>query len=75
MADNRLTLEKQICDIILGMKRPFEISQLFSEAYKHNITNKDLILDVLSQLCESGVIRYSEIKDNTWAYTLTLQHA
>ena len=68
MENTRINMEMTICSIILSMERPFKISQLFSKTDEYNITNKDLVLEILGQLCESGKIKYSEIEDDVWAY-------
>ncbi|MBO5054854.1 MAG: hypothetical protein J6C64_00660 [Lachnospiraceae bacterium] len=62
-----------ICNIILSMDRPFKISQLFDEMAGKGINDRDKILEVLDQLCDSGIIRYSEVEDDQWAYKNTLQ--
>lgn len=66
--NQRINTEMTICNIILSMERPFKISQLLSQAERYHITNKDLVLDVLDQLCESGLVKYSEIENDVWAY-------
>lgn len=68
MTNERITMELKICKIILDMDRPFKISQLLAVTSQQNITNDELVLDVLGQLCESGIIKYSEIQDDVWAY-------
>lgn len=71
MNNTRINLEMTICDMILGMDRPFKISQLLQVAEEHGLTNKDLVLEILDQLCESGLIKYSEVEDDVWAYRKT----
>lgn len=68
MENVRINAEMTVCNVILSMERPFKISQVIEESEKCGIKNRDLILDVLAQLCESGVIKYSEIEDDVWAY-------
>lgn len=68
MQNNKINIEMSICDVILGMERPFKISQLLCETRKIGVENDDLVLDILDQLCESGKIKYSEIEDDVWAY-------
>ena len=54
---------------ILSMERPFNVSDLFYTLEEnHGITNRTLILEVLDELCESGIISYSEINDDCWAF-------
>lgn len=62
------TKEREICNVILSLERPFKISQLLEVMQEHDITDKDKILEVLDQLCDSGVIKYSEVEDDQWAY-------
>ena len=61
--------------MILGMDKPFKISHLLRETDKHGITNRDLVLDILSQLCESGMVKYSEVENDIWAYRKVAQFA
>ena len=68
MENGRINMEMKVCDVILSMDRPFKISQLFEEMNEHQITDKDFVLEILDQLCESGIIKYSEIEDDVWAY-------
>lgn len=75
MINDKINTEMKICDVILGMDKPFKISHLLMETGKHGITNRDLVLDVLSQLCESGLIKYSEVEDDIWAYRKMVQFA
>lgn len=75
MNNTRINMEMMICDVILGMDRPFKVSQLLAETDKRGIINKDLVLEILSQLCESGLIKYSEIDDDVWAYRKSPQFA
>lgn len=71
--ENIINLEMLVCDIILQMERPFKISQLFRAMSAKGIEDKNLILDVLDQLCDSGLVKYSEIDDDTWAYKSKVQ--
>ena len=75
MENNRINMEMTICSIILGMEKPFKISQLLCEAHRYGIENDDLVLDILDQLCESGIIKYSEIENDVWAYKKIAQYA
>lgn len=61
--------EMHICNIILSMDRPFKISQLFIEMEKNNINDRELVLKLLDQLCDSGLIKYSEVEDDQWLYS------
>lgn len=68
MENSRINLEMLICDSILNMDRPFKISQLLNIMEAKGVNNKQLVLDILDQLCDSGLIKYSEIEDDIWAY-------
>lgn len=57
-----------VCDVILSMERPFRISQLLEATQHAGISDDDFVLDILVQLCDSGIIKYSEIEDDVWAY-------
>lgn len=69
MKNLKINKELTICNIILSMERPFAISQLLCRMEENGINDKDLVLDILGQLCESGIIKYSEIEDDVWLYT------
>lgn len=69
--NQRINTEMTISHIILSMERPFKVSQLLSRAESYHITNKDLVLEILDQLCENGCIKYSEIENDVWAYKKT----
>lgn len=66
--NKKINEELRVCDIILSMEIPFKISQLFEKAESQGVYDKMLILEVLNQLCDSGVIKYSEVGDDVWAY-------
>lgn len=56
---------------ILKMERPFNVSDLFYKLNKyHNISNRTLILEILDDLCDCGIIDYSEINDDCWAFSV-----
>lgn len=59
-----------IKETILDMKRPFNVSDLFYRLQARGITNRTLILEVLDELCDSGLINYSEINDDCWAFSV-----
>jgi len=75
MKNTRINLEMIICDIVLNMERPFKISQFLREVDRYGITNKDLALDILNQMCESGAVKYSEVEDDVWKYKVVAQYA
>ncbi len=63
-----LTLRTIIRQTILSMDRPFSLSDLFRRLEdEHQITNHRLIMTILEELCESGVIEYADI-DDLWRY-------
>lgn len=61
---------KTIKETILNMERPFNVSDLFYRLAAKGITNRTLILEVLDELCDSGLIDYSEINDDCWAFSV-----
>lgn len=66
---NGLTSRAIIRQTILTMDRPFNVSDLFYLLEtEHKITNRQLILNILEELCESGVIKYSEVIDDRWGF-------
>lgn len=68
---NGLTSRAIIRQSILTMERPFYLSDLFRLLEtKYGITNRQLILKILEELCESGTIKYSEVVDDDWAYVV-----
>lgn len=66
---NGLTPRAIIRQTILTMDRPFNMSDLFYLLETtYQITNRQLILNIVEELCESGVIKYSEVIDDCWAF-------
>ena len=63
----RETIEK-IANIIIEIEKPFSLLGLIHVCAQKGINDVDLILEVLDDLCESGIVNYSEIKDDCWAY-------
>ena len=60
-----------IRSVILGMERPFNVSDLlYILAKYYNINDRSLILDILDELCDSNQIDYSEINDDCWAFNV-----
>lgn len=55
---------------ILSMERPFKVSDLFYQLYLKDIKDQALILRVLDELCDNGLINYSEINDDCWAFSV-----
>lgn len=59
-----------IKETILEMERPFNVSDLFYRLAAKEVTNRALILEVLDELCDNGLIDYSEIYDDCWAFSV-----
>ncbi len=53
---------------ILNMNIPFKLSQLYEVLEKKGITDRELILDVLNQLYEKGLLDYASVEDDTLEY-------
>lgn len=53
---------------ILNMEIPFKLSQLYEVLEQKGITDKELILDVLNQLYEKGLVDYAFVEDDTLEY-------
>ena len=52
------------------MKNPFSVYELLVITDSQQIKNRDFVLDVLNQLCESGIVKYYEVQDNIWKYKI-----
>lgn len=62
-----------IANTIIEMDKPFKIIDLYIRLKReHGIDDRALILDVLQSLLNDGVVSYSEIDDNVWAFMSTL---
>lgn len=59
-----------IKETILGMERPFNVSDLFYQLELKGVKNRTLILEVLDELCDNELIDYSEINDDCWAFNV-----
>lgn len=57
-----------VTKIILNMDKPFRISELFKQLEQVNIIDKSFVLGLLDELCDSGLVNYSEIIDDGWYY-------
>ena len=67
----------RIREIILGMEKPFCIVNLLIRLEKENITDRRLILSVLDELFEEGMILYDEVEGSVedphaskWAFVV-----
>lgn len=63
-------LSRIIKETILDMERPFNVSDLLYRLALKKVTNRTLILEVLDELCDNGLIDYSEINDDCWAFSV-----
>lgn len=54
--------------VILEMERPFKMSDLFSALKEKSIYDKWLILSVLEQLMNSGLVTTSDVEDDMALY-------
>lgn len=69
--DNGKTPREIIRQTILSMDKPFNMTDLFYLLEEeHGIFNRQLILNIVEEMCESGVIEYSEVIDDRWLYRL-----
>ena len=65
-----IELRTNIAKLILELEKPFNLSDLFILCeFRFNVCNKRFILDILEELCDCGVVNYSEISDDCWAYS------
>lgn len=62
------TCKLEISRTILNMEIPFKLSQLYEVLEQKGITDKELILDVLNQLYEKGLVDYASVEDDTLEY-------
>ena len=65
---SRIETRKTVARIIMNINRPFSVFRLYDDCKNNGIDSKDLVLDVLESLCDSGMVQYVEITDNCWAY-------
>ena len=63
-------LSRIIKETIIDMERPFNVSDLLYRLALKKVTNRTLILEVLDELCDNGLIDYSEINDDCWAFSV-----
>lgn len=69
---NAVELRKTISDTILSMEKPFKLSQLYEELKGKDIVDKYLILEVLNQLYENGLVERTDIEDDVSEYRTNL---
>lgn len=62
----------KIRQIILAMEKPFCITDLFVTLSLEGITDRDLILEILDELYERGIIEYRRregvVDEPKWAF-------
>lgn len=68
MCVNTVDVKAKISETILSMEKPFKLSQLYLTLEENGITDKYMILDVLNQLYESGMVDKTDVEDDTPEY-------
>lgn len=68
MYTNTVDVKVEISETILNMEKPFKLSQLYIELERKGIVDKYMILDVLNQLYESGMVDKTDVEDDTPEY-------
>lgn len=63
-------MEFHIQNVILQMDKPFLLSDLFDVLEKKGISNKDLILQVLDELLNRGLVEYSDFDDDEGEFAI-----
>lgn len=58
-----------INNTILTMDKPFKLSQLYSVLAEKGIKDKALILEVLNQLYETGLVDRTDVEEDVPQYT------
>lgn len=53
---------------ILGIEKPFKMSDLYAKLAEKGITNKKLILKVLDQLLDERLVDYDDISEENVIY-------
>ena len=64
-------VESVIQKTILEMDKPFLMSDLFAKLSEQGITDETIILRILDQLLNSGLVSYSDIQDDVAIYCST----
>lgn len=61
--------KQKIASFILDLETPFKISELYHKLEESNIsTDKKVILDVLDELYQNGLVDGKELEDGNWGY-------
>ena len=55
---------------ILNQKQPFCLSDIYTRMSKKNITDKELVTQVLNELYDEGLIEYSKISTQKYAFSV-----
>ena len=63
---------------ILKMRKPFCIIDLYARLYKKGVTDRELILQVLDEMYDAGLIDFHKIEgvvdedgEEVWGFTVT----
>ncbi|MBE5881545.1 MAG: hypothetical protein E7289_04475 [Lachnospiraceae bacterium] len=62
-----------INNTILSMDKPFKLSQLYSVLSAKGIEDKAMILDVLNQLYETGLVDRTDVEEDVPQYKSNFQ--
>ena len=68
MSITTIDIKDKISKTILNMEKPFKLSQLYGILTDMDILDKFLILDVLNQLYEYGLVDRTDVEDDTAEY-------
>lgn len=64
-----VTISTKIKDAILSIEAPFnKVDLLHILRVQYNIDNPVLTDEVLDNLCDNGLLRYTEIDNDVWAF-------
>lgn len=61
-----------ISKTILAMNIPFKLSDLYAKLATQGIQDHALILDVLNELYENGLVDYSSVEDDTFEFCIKI---
>lgn len=61
-----------ISKTILAMNEPFKLSDLYVKLATQGIQDYALILDVLNELYENGLVDYSSVEDDTFEFCIKI---
>lgn len=71
---NSTTISTRIKDAILSIEVPFnKVDLIHILRVQHNIDSPVLTDEILDNLCDNGLLRYTEIDDNVWAFVKVQQ--